>query len=432
MVSPIFAASIFALLFVLMLLRVPIGVALGLCGVLGISLIIGVAPAFDMMSLTTYAVTSDYVMGLIPLFIMMGTFAATSGMSTDLYAAANRFVGHRRGGLAMATILSSGAFSAICGSSVATAAIMGRVALPEMQANGYPGRVGAAAVAAGGTLGILIPPSLVMVIYGVLTEQDIGKLFIAGAIPGVLLVVLFLASIRIEAWRNPGDMPAAERQPWSMRLKTLRRVWPILLLFLFVLGGIYGGIFTTTEAAGMGAVGAFVIGLVQRRLGRREILAALLETLQITASIFLILIGALIFGYFLTITQIPQSVASFILGFDLGTYGTLAVLVLFYLAIGCVLDTLSIIAITVPVVYPIVTALGFDPIWFGVLLVVVIEVGLITPPIGMNVFVISSVARDVPIQQIFASVVPFILAVLVLILLLVAFPSIALWLPGSM
>lgn len=426
------AAGGFVALFVLLVLRVPIGVAMGIVGVAGFGLLAAWDPALNLLAISPIRTVTDYSLGLIPMFILMGAVASASGMSGELYRAANSFLGHRKGGLAMATITACGGFSAICGSSVATAATMAKVALPEMKRYGYPDTLATGSIAAGGTLGILIPPSIVLAIYGVMTEQDIGQLFIAGLVPGILAMLMYLVTVQVYIRVRGLQIPAQERIGWSERLAALRGVWAIMLLFVFIIGGIYGGVFTPSEAAGMGAAGAILISVLRRRLSMKTLFDCLLESMQVTAGIFMILIGAIIFGYFLTITQTPQKVTNFLLSLDLGPYPTLLLILLFMIALGCILDAMAMIILMIPILYPVIMALGFDPIWFGVVIVMTVELGLITPPIGMNVFVINSLAKDVPLQKIFAGVMPFVMTDLVRLALIIAFPAIVLFLPQTM
>jgi C4-dicarboxylate transporter, DctM subunit len=422
----------FVVLFVLMLLRVPVGMAMGLVGVSGFAYLVGGAPALKNVGHTTMRTVTDYNFAVIPLFLLMGSFASTSGMSRELFRGANAFLGHLRGGLGIATVAACGGFAAICGSSVATAATFSTVAYPEMRRHGYPDSFATGVIAAGGTLGIMIPPSTVLAVYGLITEQDIGKLFIAGIVPGLLAVSMYILTINIIGWARPGFLPAGERAPWKERLAALRDIWAVLLLFVFIIGGLYGGVFTATEAAGMGAGGAFVIGLLRRRLSVDDILRSLLETTRTTAAIFTILIGALLFGYFLTVTQVPQKATEFLTGLGLGRYGVLALIMLMYLVLGCLMDALAMIILTVPIIFPLIKELGFDPIWFGVIIVMTVELGLIHPPVGMNIFVIKSVLEDMKISTIFYGVLPFIVTDLVRLVILIAFPILATWLPARM
>jgi tripartite ATP-independent transporter DctM subunit len=422
----------FIVLFVLMLLRVPIGMAMGLVGVSGFAYLSGGGPALKIVGHTTMRTVTDFNFAVIPLFLLMGSFATTSGMSRELFRGANAFVGHLRGGLGIATIGACGGFAAICGSSVATAATFSRVAYPEMRRYGYPQSFATGVIAAGGTLGIMIPPSTVFAVYGLITEQDVGKLFVAGILPGILAVLMYMATISIIGALRPGFLPTGPRSTWAQRLEGIREVWATMLLFAFVIGGIYGGLFTATEAAGMGAGGAFIIGVLRRRLSLNDILRSLLEATRTTAAVFTVLIGALLFGYFLTITQTPQKVTEFLSSLGLGSYGILILIMVMYLVLGCLMDALAMIILTVPIIFPVIKALGFDPIWFGVLIVMTVELGLIHPPVGMNIFVIKSVVEDAKISTIFYGVLPFIVTDLVRLAILIAFPIIALWLPSHM
>lgn len=422
----------FVALFGLMLLRVPVGMAMGLVGVGGFAYLSGSGPALKMVGQTSMRTVTDWNFAVVPLFLLMGSFATTSGMSRELFRAANGFLGHLRGGLGIATIAACGGFAAICGSSVATAATFSRVAYPEMRRYGYPQSFATGVIAAGGTLGIMIPPSTVFAVYGLITQQDIGKLFVAGIIPGIIAVLMYMGTITIIGYARPGYLPAGIRASWGERLEGIRNVWATLLLFAFVIGGIYGGLFTATEAAGMGAAGAFLIGIARRRLSGPDILRSLLEATRTTAAVFTVLIGAILFGYFLTITQTPQKVTEFLTGLGIGRYGVLALIMIMYLVLGCLMDALAMIILTVPIIFPVIQQLGFDPIWFGVIIVMTVELGLIHPPVGMNIFVIKSVVDDVKISTIFYGVLPFIITDIVRLILLIAFPILALWLPSKM
>jgi C4-dicarboxylate transporter, DctM subunit len=422
----------FIALFALMLLRVPVGMAMGLVGVAGFGYLSGSGPALKIVGHTSMRTVTDWNFAVVPLFLLMGSFATTSGMSRELFRAANAFLGHLRGGLGIATIAACGGFAAICGSSVATAATFSRVAYPEMRRFGYPQSFATGIIAAGGTLGIMIPPSTVLAVYGLITEQDIGKLFVAAIVPGLIAVLMYMATITIIGRARPEFLPAGKRVPWSERLRATRDVWATLGLFLFVIGGIYGGLFTATEAAGMGAGGAFLIGIARGRLSRKDIRRSLLEATRTTAAVFTVLIGAILFGYFLTITQTPQNVTEFLTGLGLGRYGVLALIMVMYLVLGCLMDALAMIILTVPIIFPVIKELGFDPIWFGVIIVMTVELGLIHPPVGMNIFVIKSVVEDVKIATIFYGVLPFIITDILRLLLLIAFPVLALWLPSKM
>jgi tripartite ATP-independent transporter DctM subunit len=422
----------FLVLFGLMLLRVPVGMAMGLVGVAGFGYLTGAGPALKLVGQTSMRTVTDYTFGVIPMFLLMGAFVTTSGMSRELFRAAHTFLGHLRGGLGIATVAACGGFAAISGSSVATAATFSTVAYPEMRRHGYPQSFATGVIAAGGTLGAMLPPSTVLAVYGIITEQDIGKLFVAGILPGLLAAAMYIATIAIIGFARPGFLPSVPRHSWGERLVALREVWAPLLLFVFVIGGLYGGLFTPTEAGGMGAGGAFLIGVLRGRLSRAGIRASLLQATRTAAAVFTVLIGALLFGYFLTITQTPQKVTEFLTGLGIGRYGVLALIMLMYLVLGCLMDAMAMIILTVPIIFPVVTALGFDPIWFGVIIVMTVELGLIHPPVGMNVFVIKSVVHDVSFATIFKGVLPFIVTDLIRLVILIAFPIIALWLPGRM
>jgi len=422
----------FVVLFVLMLLRVPVGMAMGLVGVSGFAYLSGGGPALKIVGHTSMRTVTDWNFAVIPMFLLMGSFATTSGMSRELFRAGNAFLGHLRGGLGIATIAACGGFAAICGSSVATAATFSRVAYPEMRRYGYPQSFATGVIAAGGTLGIMIPPSTVFAVYGLITEQDVGKLFVAGIVPGILAVFMYMITITAIGMIRPGFLPSGPRSSWAERRAALRDVWATLLLFVFVIGGIYGGLFTATEAAGMGAAGAFIIGVLRGRLSPADIRRSLLESTRTTAAVFTVLIGAILFGYFLTITQTPQNVTAFLTGLGIGKYGVLALIMVMYLVLGCLMDALAMIILTVPIVFPVIVALGFDPIWFGVIIVMTVELGLIHPPVGMNIFVIKSVVEDVKISTIFYGVIPFIVTDLIRLVILIAFPILALWLPSHM
>ena len=422
----------FIVLFALMLLRVPVGMAMGLVGVSGFAYLVGGGPALKLVGQTSMRTVTDYTFGVIPMFLLMGAFVTTSGMSRELFHAANTFVGHRRGGLGIATIVACAAFAAISGSSVATAATFSTVAYPEMRRYKYPQSFAAGVIAAGGTLGAMFPPSTVLAVYGIITEQDIGKLFIAGILPGVLAVAMYITTVSAIGWLRPGFLPAGERAETAERLASMRDIWAPLALFVFVIGGLYGGLFTPTEAGGMGAGGAFLIGVLRGQLSLSDIRASLLQATRTAAAVFTVLIGALLFGYFLTITQTPQTVTEFLTGLGVGRYGVLALIMLMYLVLGCLMDAMAMIILTVPIIFPVIKALGFDPIWFGVIIVMTVELGLIHPPVGMNVFVIKSVVKDVSFATIFMGVLPFIVTDLVRLVILIAFPTIALYLPARM
>lgn len=420
----------FIAMFALMAVRVPIGVAMGIAGVGGFALLSGTTPALNLLANVPLSVLTDYNLIVIPMFILMGAFASHSGMSTELFKAGRAWLGHRRGGLALASIAACGGFSAINGSSVATAATMTQVALPEMRRAGYHPGFSAGLIAAGGTLGIMIPPSVIMVLYGIMTETDITKLFAAGIIPGLMAIGFYSVVVAIVARLRPDTMPRGERLGWGERFASLRPLWAVVVLFVFVLGGIYGGIFTVQEAAGVGAIGTLVIGMLRGRLGWKQIKAALIGALRVSSAIMMIVVGAYLFGYFLTITQFTQNAVEFLVHLPVGPYGVLALIMVGYLILGAVMDELAMILLTVPIVFPAMMQLGFDPVWFGVIVVMAVTFGMICPPVGMNVFVINSIARDVPLGAIYKGTMPFIAVDVVRLLILCAFPALSLWLPG--
>ena len=422
----------FVALFVLMLLRVPVGMAMGLVGVVGYSYLVGPGPALKLVGQTSMRTVTDYTFGVIPMFMLMGALVSVSGVSRELFKAANSMIGHLRGGLGVATVVACGGFAAICGSSVATAATFSAVAYPEMRRFNYPQSFSTGVIAAGGTLGAILPPSTVLAVYAILTQQDIGKLFMAGIVPGILAMTMYVLTIVLIVKARPDWLPGGEVKPWSERVKDLKNVWAPLVLFVFVIGGLYGGFFTPTEAGGVGASGAFILGLVRRKLDGPKIREALLSATRTAAAVFTVLIGALLFGYFLTITQSPQKLTEFLTGLGIGRYGVLALTMVMYLVLGCLMDAMAMIILTVPIIFPVIVHLGFDPIWFGVIIVMTVELGLIHPPVGMNVFVIKSVVKDVSFTTIFKGVLPFIVTDIVRLVILIAFPIIALWLPTRM
>ncbi len=416
-------------MFALMALRVPIGIAMGVVGVLGFGALSGMGPALNLLGNVPLSVLTDYNLSVIPMFILMGALASQSGMSRELFTAGRAWFGHRRGGLAYASIAACAGFAAINGSSVATAATMSQVALPEMRRAGYEGGFSAGLIAAGGTLGIMIPPSTIFVLYGVMTEVDIAQLFAAGALPGLMAVAFYFAVVQLIGWRYPQRLPLGEPHTWRERFASLRDLWAVLLLFAFVLGGIYGGLFTVQEASGIGATGTLAIGLVRRRLGWREIRAALIDALRVSSAIMMIVVGAFLFGYFLTITQFTQQAVDWLVNLPVGAYGVLALVMVGYFILGAVMDELAMILLTVPIVFPAMMQLGFDPVWFGVIVVMAVTFGLICPPVGMNVFVINSITHDISLGAIYRGTMPFIAVDVVRLVLLCAFPGIALWLP---
>jgi C4-dicarboxylate transporter DctM subunit len=426
------AVSILVLLFVLLAAGMPIGFAMGLSAFLGTLLLIDAQAALALLGQTAYETALTYNLSVVPMFVLMGYIAGEARLSESLYRACNAWLGHRRGGLALATIGGCGAFAAICGSSLATAATMAQIALPEMRRYGYDDRLATGSVAAGGTIGILIPPSIIMVLYGLLTETSISQLFLAGFLPGILTVAGFMLTIGVMTHMDPRLGPPGERTGLRDRILALRSVWGAAALFLLVIGGLYVGVFSPTEAASIGAVGALALGVLNRTLTYRLLARSLLDTVKTTAMIFTILIGAILFNNFLILASMPTLVSDWITGLPLGKTAILLVILGMYFVLGCLLDSLAMILLTIPIVFPIIQALGYDPVWFGIIIVMVVELGLITPPIGMNVFVIKGIARDVPLETIFRGALPFVIAQIGLILILVAFPQIALWLPSTM
>ncbi len=426
------AILILCLLFVLLAGGMPIGFGMGLSAFLGTLLLIDSGAALALLGQTAYETAQSYGLSVIPMFVLMGYIAGEAGLNESLFRACNAWLGHRRGGLALATIGACGAFAAICGSSLATAATMAQIALPEMRRYKYADKLATGSIAAGGTIGILIPPSVIMVIYGLLTETSISALFLAGIVPGILTVAGFMLAISIWTRIDPTLGPPAARAPLREKLMALRSVWGTAALFLTVIGGLYIGIFSPTEAASVGAVGAFVLGLINRRTPGQLLATTLIDTVKTTAMIFTVLIGAILFNNFLILASVPTLVSDWISGLPLGKTGVLMVIVGMYFILGCLLDSLAMILLTIPIVFPIIKALGYDPVWFGIIIVMVVELGLITPPIGMNVFVIKGIAKEVPLETIFRGVTPFIIAQVILIFIIIAFPQIALWLPSTM
>jgi tripartite ATP-independent transporter DctM subunit len=423
---------IFCLLFVLLAAGMPIGFAMGLSAFLGTLSLIDAGAALALLGQTAYETALTYDLSVVPMFVLMGYIAGAAGLSESLYRACNAWLGHRRGGLALATIGGCGAFAAICGSSLATAATMSQIALPEMRRYKYDDRLATGSVAAGGTIGILIPPSVLMVIYGLLTETSISQLFMAGIVPGILTVIGFMLTVSIVTRINPGYGPPAARSSFGQKMLAVRDVWGTAALFLVVIGGLYLGIFSPTEAASIGAVGALALAIVNRRFSFQMLTNALIETVKTTAMIFTILIGAILFNNFLILASMPTLISDWITGLPLGREAILVVILAMYFLLGCLLDSLAMVLLTIPIVFPIIKELGFDPVWFGIIVVMVVELGLITPPIGMNVFVIKGIAKDVPLETIFRGVMPFVVAQVVLIAILVVVPQIALWLPSTM
>ncbi|MEL0637544.1 TRAP transporter large permease [Marinomonas sp. TI.3.20] len=427
------------LLCLILVFRMPIAFAMGFVGTVGFAYLqgLGIDNLFDFRWTGPIALASnriidtaqEYSLSVIPLFILMGNFVTKANLSGELYRASNAFLGHRKGGLAMATIVACGGFSAICGSSLATSATMAKVAMPSMRKYGYQDGLASASIAAGSTLGILIPPSVILLIYGLLTETSIRELFAAGFLPGMLGIFLYLLAVRYVVWRHPERGPSAEKSSFSERILALKNVWGVLLLFCIVMGGIYMGVFTPSEAAGIGAGGAFLIAIMRRSLSVSAIFHALIDTGRTTAMLFVVLIGALIFSDFITIAGLPGELLAFVKSFDLPPMGVILIIVGIYLVLGMVFESLSMILLTVPIFYPLVQSLGFDLVWFGIVVVVVTEISLITPPVGMNVFVLSAVLKDVKAGTIFKGITPFWCADMFRLGLIIFISSIALILP---
>ena len=421
-----------AVLFVLLLSRMPIGLVMALVGFAGFAIIAGFSDALGILGTVPYATFANYNMSIIPLFILMGAFCYYSGLSKDLYDTVHAWIGHFRGGLSMATVGACAGFAAVSGSSLATAATMGTVALPEMKRYKYDDRLATGAVAAGGTIGILIPPSIVLILYAVITEQSIGKLFLAGIIPGVLEALFYLLTIYILCKFNPQLGPPGPGTTFKQKIVSLSNSWVVLVLFLVIMGGLYLGWFSPIEAAGIGAFGAFIFALLRKKLPWRSFKESLFDTGKTTVMIFIILMGAMIFGYFLAVSRLPYELAATIGDLSVNRYVILAIILVFYLFLGAVMDSLAMMLLTVPIFFPLVLELGFNPIWFGILIVRVCEIGLITPPVGLNVYIIRGVAKDVPMQTIFRGIAPFLIADVLHVALLVAFPQISLFLPNLM
>jgi tripartite ATP-independent transporter DctM subunit len=420
------------LLFVFLAFRMYIGVAMALIGFVGVSLIVNLDAGLNLLGMSPWAEGSSYSMSVIPLFVLMGQFAFVSGISQDIYKAVHNWLGHLRGGLAMATIVACSGFAAICGSSLATGATMAKVAVPEMRKYGYDLSLATGCVAAGGTLGILIPPSIGFIIYGILTEESIGKLFMAGILPGLLLATLFILAILLQCRFRPEMGPKAEPTSWKTKFASLYGTWPMLSLFVLVMGGIYFGVFTPTEAAGMGAFGSFIITLGKKKLNFKTFVESLIITGNMTAMIFLIIIGANIFSSFLALTQIPFMLADAIVALALPRMAVFFMILVVFVFLGCVMDCFAIMILMVPILYPIMQAMNFNTIWFGVIMVIVLEIGLITPPVGLNVFVIKGAVPDVPLTTMFKGIWPFLVAAVICIGILITFPQIALYLPSKM
>jgi tripartite ATP-independent transporter DctM subunit len=422
----------FAAVFVLALLRIPLAFAMGAVGFVGLGLLRGWGPTAASAAQVVYDTGFAYTLSVVPLFILMGNFVARAGLAHELFRAAFAFVGHRRGGLAHASVMACAGFGAICGSSIATAATMAKVAYPPMKQLGYADYLSTGVIAAGGTLGIMIPPSTIMVIYGIVTETNIGKLFAAGVLPGLMCALLLMGGVLWIIWRDPDAGPAGERTPWPQRWAALRDIWGVLLLVALVLGGIYGGVFTATEGAGIGASGAFVFALARGALTMKTLAEVLVESARTTAMLFTILIAATMFSNFVNFTSMPNDLKDGITQLGLPPLALIGAMMLVYVVLGTIMEELTMVLLTLPVFFPVVTALGFDPVWFGVLIVLVVQVGLISPPVGMNMFVLNALLKDVGMAQIFRGSAIFCVPLAIGLLLVMLFPQLALWLPGLM
>lgn len=427
------------LIFLILVIRMPIAFAMAIVGFFGFAILQGLTldnlfdfrwkASLTLASNRVIETAQEYSLSVVPLFILMGNFVTRSGLSQELYNAAYTFLGHRRGGLAMSTVVACGGFSAICGSSLATSATMAKVALPPMRKFGYADSLATASIAAGGTLGILIPPSVILVIYGLLTETSIRELFAAGFIPGLLGVILYMLAVRWVVMRNPKSGPAGEKFTWAERMQALKGIWGVLVLFTIVMGGIYLGIFTPTEAAGIGAAGAFLIALLRGQLNLIKTYEVLSDTVRTSTMLFAVIIGALIFSDFINRAGLPVWLLEFVQSLDVSPMAVIIVILCIYILLGMVFESLSMLLLTVPVFYPLIDSLGFDLVWYGIVVVVVTEISLITPPVGMNVFVLSAVLKDIKTGTIFKGVTPFWCADIVRLALIVAFVPITLFLP---
>jgi len=414
----------------------PVAYVMALVGYLGFSIMVSPKGGLALLSRNVYEVFSSYGLTTIPLFVLMGQLAFNSGISRRLYDAAYKYLGSVRGGLAMATVSACTAFGAVCGSSPATAATMATVGLPEMKRYNYADELATGAVASGGGLGMIMPPSIVLIVYGILTEQSIGKLFVAGIVPAILVTILFIISIYIRCRKNPKQGPPGEKFSWSEKLRSLWYMSETLAVFILVIGGLFFGIFTPTEAAAVGAFGVLALSVLRRQLTWQGFVKSLYETLRTSCMVMMLIAGAVIFGKFLAVTRIPFNIATWVGGFELPRYMIMAIIVFIYFLGGCFMDALAFVMLTVPVFFPLVSSLGYDPIWFGIIIVMVTEMGVITPPVGINVYVVFGVARsvigEIPLETIFKGIFPFLLAVIAGVIILIAFPQLILFLPNLM
>ena len=419
------------LMFALIGLHVPIGIAMGVAGTIGTAMIIGWEPALTLVGTEPTSAISNEGLGVVALFVLMGNLAFAGGLSSELYRVSQSYLGHRRGGLALSTVASCAGFGAVCGSSVATCATMARIALPEMLQRGYSKALASGTIAAGGTLGIIIPPSVVLILYGILTENSIITLFLASVIPGLIATALYALAVAVTVRLNPDAAPRLPKTPWSERLRTTRDCWAVLVLAIVVAVGIYSGIFTVPEAASVGATIAFLLALLRRRLSMASFLTSLKDTASSTGLVFIMIIGASIFGYFVSLSGLPEALIDAIKGLGLAPIAVIFLLQIMYLIGGAIFDEIALMILTLPFVYPLITSMGYDPIWWGVINVVIIELGMIIPPIGINVFVLHGMAKNLPLTTIYRGVTPFILVDIVRLALLTFLPVLTLWLPRA-
>ncbi len=418
------------ILFALLITSMPVAFAMIASGVIGFALIVNPGAAFSMVIADLYETFSSYSLSVIPLFVMMGQIALHAGISKRLFRTTYVWAGHLKGGLAMATVWACAGFGAICGSGPATAATMASVALPEMKRYNYADKLASGTVAAGGSLGMLIPPSVVFIVYALMTEQSIGSLFLAGIIPGIMIAGLFCVSIWFQCSRNNALGPACEKHSWKERFQSLNGVIETVVLFILVMGGMFLGLFTPIEAAAIGAAGSFVIALIQKEMNLHKLKQILLETVRTSCMVFFIVAGATIFGRFLAVSRIPFALAQFFISLPLPGWSIMLLIILFFLVAGCFIDALALILLTIPIFYPVIIELGYDPIWFGVIAVVITQMGVITPPVGVNVYVVSGMERDIPLTEIFKGAMPYLLMLVLSAIILIAFPQICLFLPG--
>jgi len=430
-VSPVVIGLIgIAVLILLFILSMPVGFAMAFVGLAGFCYLVSPQAGLSLLARDVFTTLSSYSLTVIPTFIFMGSITFAIGMSRSLYDAGYTLFGRMRGGLAMATIVGCAGFAAICGSTNATAAAMGRVALPEMKRYHYDDSLATGCVAAAGTLGILIPPSTIFIIYGILTEQSIGKLFIAGIIPGLLLATLFIIAVSLLCWRRPNLAPSGEPTSWKEKIASLAGVIEMLVLFALCIGGLFLGWFSPTQAGAAGSAGALLIGIARRQLSWQGFLSAIKDTLRITCEVMVIVAGAIVLGHFIAVSTIPLIATDWVAGLNLPNVVIMGIIVVMYLFGGCFMDALALVTLTIPIFYPVVIAMGFDPIWFGVIIVLVTGMGVITPPVGINVYVVKGIARDVPLETIFKGIMPFLVALIIAVAILVAFPQIATFLPS--